>query len=367
MQTEISLFSPSGNAVGRCRAAPYYRVESVAPIATWARTLPMALRTAPTLEIVKLAREVLLPQLTSTRGSARFDLVQDAADVLALLAENALSSRSVTSSALQLWKREPRFLDFGLIVATSHLVIAAERLGVRFATPEFYPNQMLANVLSEIAGRAHNPVVAQLFAELAASSASRDVVAALREAAAGLTHSLSPRQPWPGARQAALVAERTAALAPAWLFGATRRIVALEEKGAALGLRKHAQSALGWAQRAEAIFRCLAGTLGWVRLYVAYLCKITPPILRQAQKDPAPVIELSQRDLMWPCARLTGGSSSETEPEPLYREPRFDTAARQRLHRMREQCLDGELEVPSSELIEVLCDFGRHYYGEEAP
>ncbi len=338
------------------------------PLLAWLRALPAPLRRLRGMHMPLLADEAVLPDLEHAQSV--FDTLQDAADGICLLSEHALHDRRVARRLLRLLLREPRILDLGLLLALAYLSLLRDADSQRLRVQPFYPSSLVDGFLADLSGSGRSDDVSAVLSAIGSPAWNR-LWAPLERHAASLQQSLVSGAIWPRPAQAATILQHLCELRPAWEAGVATLLhgdsavasvmPATRRQREQAALMRHA---LSWPQRASAVFRCLAEKEGWLRLYCAYLNRITPCILQRCATDPEAVLEISQRELFWPCARLISlaGPSPSTLPSSLWAEPPFLPSQKQRLYRMREACLAAALHPPGPEFIAMLRQVALGYY-----
>lgn len=368
------------------------------PIFDWLRTLDPAARREEQ-SLYDVGDGLLFCQLRST--SSRRYAVHQAIEALSDMADEHLESSAPAPTLLRLLIREPRMLDVGLLVH----VAALQRASVMPRDQGFYPAILLAELLQDILGSGR-PAFQLMWAILGHSHPL--LVAEVRRTAREIDAGYGPSARWPTPLKARALRAALASLRDAWTQRSTflieqarrngglqsdvvadfpnedraaiaRHVSSVNRASARSGAEARLQAAASWPAHADAVLGNLEDSVGWLRLYIAYLARIVSGLRRLAPRADATSVkaladsadELVQHDVIYALARGTDSFSHDRVRIFSVRETRsqrndVDPATRrQRLCRQRRAFLASGIEIVPADWSELLAELGNLYFGAE--
>jgi len=361
------------------------RIELPNYVETWLESLPPDVRYASSSCLGELADRVVYTQVKDR--FQRANLVRVAgfvSDLAQSHLEGATHTRFVEVALLA-----PRVIELGLIIALAQLS------GTRGIPRDqgYYPAVLFdREVLSIVkhAAERDQPAVALLWTLASAHDPvlAQNIETSMKDVARGFAKT--PR--WPNAHESMTFRHALSQLMPRWksladkLIEATTRgdgtlpMLAVEQAAKplhvsrvetrllvdAINRRRQKRSpadllcmAMQWPIRAGRVVDNLAGDLGSLRLYSAYVCAIWSGVFDVAQRCQQNLStfvehagELFERDIAHPIA--AGVEPSQTMDTLFEDASSYDTTRKKRLSRQRERCLHAGLGVMDVDWIDLL-------------
>lgn len=386
------------------------------PVAGWLRTLPPAQRRDPCFRLYETGEQLAL----RLSRPAELHVTQAAAQALSTWAEGCIDDPLLLAPLLRVLLREPRLIEFVLLVHAAALLHATEMP----RSQGFYPAVLLQEFLDDVDRRPASPSAVRLLWSILAVQHPEQIACIARSVAAwprGYGASV-----WPSPEQARDLMRSLQELRPSWERLAGALLAALPAPteplpSAALGpdiasaspatqeainrclteLNRPAQrtnparrltEALGWPARALGLLGNLQHARGWLHVHLAYLQRIVPALQARArlrmssgvprlarhsnEADEAchglnEVRETLSQDVVYAMAQGMESFAGQRVDmfsviRPRPRAPGVSVEVhRKRLERQRTACLGGALDVVPPAGLDLIGEFAAAYFVDD--